>query len=134
MILALDSSVLLAIFKGEQSAARWLDILVKHVAVGELRICDVVASEIAAFFPKPAHFHQKLEQLNITLEGLNYEACYLSGSIFTEYRKAGGKRDRLIPDFMIGAHALVQADALIASDRGYFRAYFGKLKVIDLNE
>jgi hypothetical protein len=54
----------------------------------------------------------------------------LAGEIFKAYRRAGGPREHLIPDFLIGAHAQVQASQLAASDRGFLRRYFPKLKVI----
>ena len=46
------------------------------------------------------------------------------------YRHRGGGRDRMVADFLIGAHALMQCSALITRDAGFFRDYFKGLKVI----
>ena len=46
------------------------------------------------------------------------------------YRQRGGNRGRTVPDFLIGAHALLQCSALITRDAGFFRDYFKGLKVI----
>jgi hypothetical protein len=46
------------------------------------------------------------------------------------YRKAGGKRDRILADFLIGAHALHEADRLLTRDRGFYRLHFANLVIL----
>lgn len=58
------------------------------------------------------------------------EAEQLAGKIFRQYRRDGGPREHLVPDFLIGAHARRQADRIAAIDRGYLRRYFPGLKVV----
>ncbi len=41
------------------------------------------------------------------------------------------KQNRVVPDFLIGAHALVEGYTLLARDRGYYRGYFNTLTVIE---
>lgn len=70
------------------------------------------------------------EDLGIAFDPLVPEAALLAGETFHLHRKAGGPREHLIPDFLIGAHAQIQAGGIAAADRGYLRRYFSKLRVL----
>jgi predicted nucleic acid-binding protein len=130
MITAVDTSALIAIAKGEADAAGWTHLLAAARAAGELVVCDVVAAEYFALLLDEQKFADTLRALGIDFSPTSIEAARLAGGIFRTYRRQGGPRDHLLPDFLVGAHALKQADQIAAIDRGYLRRYFPRLKVL----
>jgi predicted nucleic acid-binding protein len=62
------------------------------------------------------------------------ESAILAGANFARHLSRGGKKGRIVADFLIGAHAQLHADRLIARDRGYLRDYFEELTVLDPSE
>jgi len=131
MISAVDSSVLLDVFlndptHGKQSAR----LLRDAYDAGGLIVSDIVYSEIASQFDNQQALDSALTQLNIRMTCSSRETAFLAGQKWWRYRKAGGKRTRLLADFVIGAHALVHAERLLTRDRGFFRTYFPELVVV----
>jgi predicted nucleic acid-binding protein len=131
---AIDSSVMWSIFKGESDARAWVDLLVAARRDSGLILCDVVYAEIAPIFRTFSELNERLEALGIEYDRIDPAAAFAAGQIFRRYRKDGGPRRHLIPDFLIGAHALVQAGRLAARDRGYLRPYFPQLSIITPEE
>lgn len=130
MITAVDTSAILAIFKREASAEAWLLCLAAAARKGPLVISEVVFAELAAFFVHLADLEQQLDNLAIDLLPSSRATLFKAGQIFTAYRRAGGARTTMVPDFLVGAHALVQADRLASVDRGYLRKHFVGLQLI----
>jgi predicted nucleic acid-binding protein len=130
VITAVDTSVLIAIAKGEPTGAQLLELLIVAGREGQLHICDIVAAEYAALLRDDALFRRTLAGLGIAYSPLALSAALLAGRLFRQYRDSGGPRERILPDFLIGAHASEQADRLATLDRGYYRRYFPKLKLL----
>jgi predicted nucleic acid-binding protein len=130
MITAVDTSVLIAVAKGEADAVVWANLLAAARGAGDLVICDVVAAEYFALLLDDQKFAGTLSGLGIDFSPTSMDASRLAGRIFRTYRRRGGPREHLLPDFLIGAHALQQADRIAAIDRGYLRRYFPRLKVL----
>jgi predicted nucleic acid-binding protein len=63
-------------------------------------------------------------------EDLPYDAAFLAGKAYVEYRERGGKRRSLLPDFLIGAHAAVAGYRMLTRDARRYRTYFPKLDLI----
>ena len=53
-----------------------------------------------------------------------------AGAAHHAYRCAGGTRERLLADFLIGAHAAIEAKPLITRDSRRYRSYFPELTLI----
>jgi predicted nucleic acid-binding protein len=129
MITAVDTSALLSIFAGEPDGPAWLSLLMAARREGPLVICETVAAEVAPEFESVQALGEALRKLGVRLEPSSLASAHLAGQVFLAYRKQGGPREHLVPDFLIAAHAQVQADQLAADDRGYLRRYFPGLRV-----
>ena len=112
MITAIDTSVLIAIAKGGSSATRWLSLLAESRAEGDLIIGEVVAAELFALLLDQEMFQATLVGLGIVFTPTSLEAAQLAGKIFRQYRREGGPREHLVPDFLVGAHAAGKPIAL----------------------
>ncbi|MSU54100.1 MAG: hypothetical protein CK538_01515 [Opitutia bacterium] len=130
MTTAVDSSVLWAIAKGEEDGSAWLEKLAECRAEGRLIVCDIVWAETRLAFPNATAHAGFFAQLGVHLDPSDGAVANLAGEIQDRYRKAGGKRLRLIADFLIGAHAAMRATRLATKDDGFFRAQFRKLSVV----
>lgn len=127
---AVDTSVLIAIAKGESGADAWVQLLAGQSARGDLIICEVVAAEFFALVHDEEIFSAVLQRLGIQFSPANLQAAQMAGRLFRRYRDEGGPREYLIPDFLIAAHALARGSHLAAIDRGYLRRYFPRLKIL----
>lgn len=130
MITAVDTSALLAILKGEPAGEAWIHFLAREAAQGPLVVCDIVLAELAPAFASAQEVMKAMADLSIDYLPTAPESAYLAGEVFRQYRRQGGPREHLIPDFLIGAHAHRQANQLAATDRGYLRRHFPRLKLI----
>ena len=132
MITAVDTSVLIDVFGadpkfGDASA----NMLRRCLNEGAIVACDVVWSETRAAFPSDSGFSEALRVLGIEFSSVSVVAANLAGANWKKYRAGGGRRERVMADFMIGAHATTQCDRLLTRDRGYYRKYFASLTVLE---
>lgn len=127
---AVDSSVLFDILKGAPGAQAAQTALEAALAQGSLCVCAVVVAELELYFSNEQDLNDFLQACQIDHGTLTIDAALEAARIMRGYARIKGPRERLAPDFHIGAHAMKQANALLATDAGFFRQYFEGLKVV----
>src|SRR5277367_652386 len=118
MITAFDTNVLLDILvPNEQFYEASASALQDAASEGSLVISDIVYAELCIYFHSQRECDGFLEGNEIRVQGLTREAHFLASRAWRTYRQQGGKRTRILADFLIGAHAQVQAARLVSRDR-----------------
>ncbi len=131
MVTAIDTSVLLDVLLNDaQHAAASIAALRRAAAEGSLVISETALAEIVPAL-KPWEIPQFLADWKLTFLPSTQAVAVLAGGMFRSYLENGGKRGRVVPDFLIAAHAQQLCDRLLARDRGYYRSYFTHLTLWD---
>ncbi|MBL9189139.1 MAG: type II toxin-antitoxin system VapC family toxin [Opitutaceae bacterium] len=127
---AIDTSILLDVLLPDpvhwQGSAAALKVARD---AGPLVICELVYAELATEFWTTHELYEELRQTGIKLEFLDARSAFRAGRLWKEYRLRGGPRSRIMTDFLIGTHALLQTDRLLTRDGGFYRDYFKGLTV-----
>lgn len=130
MILA-DTNVLLDVVTDDPAWADWAQ---HHLDGAKLRdrlaINDAVYAELSVRYARMEDLDAMLAAANIAIEPIPKSALFLAGKAFERYRKRGGTRTGVLPDFFIGAHAVVTGAPLITRDTSRYRSYFPAIRLI----
>jgi hypothetical protein len=126
-----DSNILLDIATRDPKWAAWSgQALAECAEHAVLVINPIIYAEVSIGF-------QSIEALNAALPiriyeraQLPWEAGFMAGKCFLDYRKRGGARTTPLPDFYIGAHAAIDGLALLTRDDARYRTYFPKVEIL----
>jgi predicted nucleic acid-binding protein len=111
-----DSSVLLDVFTEDPRWGDWsLAHLTRAAQRGALVLNAVVLAEIAPRFERVEVLQATLPSMAV-IEEIPIAAAFLAGHAHASYRQAGGRREAILPDFLIGAHAAVTGRPLLTRD------------------
>ena len=132
MITAVDTNVLLDVFGADPKFALVsADAMRRCLSEGALVATDVVWAETATVFRDAARFRDAMSKLPVLFLPMTEEAAVRAAEAWRRYRAGGGPRQRIAADFLIGAHAAVAAERLLTRDRGFYRRYFSRLRIVD---
>jgi predicted nucleic acid-binding protein len=126
-----DSNIILDIVTEDPNWFDWsADKLTEYAELTTLNINPIIYGEVSIGF-------EKIEELEAILPinvfhrlDLPWEVAFLAGKCFVQYRQKGGSRRSPLPDFYIGAHAVVANMILLTRDVNRYRTYFPTLELI----
>ena len=125
----LDSNILIDVWGSDDGSGWSSEAMVRCQREGDLIVNTVAWSEIA-----PTISLTRLEaygaELGIAKEQVPWDAAHAAGLAHSRYRRAGGMRERTLPDFLIGAHALAAGHRLLTRDPARYRSYFPELRIV----
>lgn len=130
-LVLVDSNVILDIVTADPVWCDWSSRRLAELAdTSELAINPIIYAEVSIGF-------ERIEELDDVLPvdcfrrlPLPWEAAFLAGKCFLRYRRQGGGRNSVLPDFYIGAHAAVAGLALLTRDVARYRSYFPRVKLL----
>lgn len=127
----IDTNIIIDVFGLETPFKDWSSrtILALKPDV-QFVLSPIVWAELAGMMASEDALAQTLSRLNPVREALPFPAAYQAGLAHQRYRRAGGLRERTLPDFLIGAHAAVRAHRLLTRDAARYRSYFPALDII----
>ena len=130
-MILVDTNILIDIFAEDPDwKDRSLVALRLASARDALAVNEVVYAELAPGFPDVAELDAALAALGIATARSPKAALFLAGHAFRNYRRRGGSRTGVLPDFFIGAQAAVEGAQLLTRDARRIRAYFPSVSII----
>ncbi len=130
-MLLVDTHVLVVVLQDDPQWAEWsMGQLRAQARIHELVINPVVYAELSLSFSSFEALDRVVATMELALHEIPRPALFLAGKAYLQYRRRGGSKAQLRPDFFIGAHAAVQGWALLTRDASRFRTYFPSLEVV----
>lgn len=126
-----DSNIVLDLISGNSTFGDWSRRKLEECAQnGRLVTNAVIFAESSATFSVWQDAARIFEELELVYEDIEKDVAHLAGSIHAEYRRKGGQRERTLPDFFVGAHAVISKSRILTRDMRRYRTYFPDVEII----
>jgi predicted nucleic acid-binding protein len=127
----LDANVILDVWDIDPMWHVWSSAQLRNMSLlYELAINPIIYAEISARFPTSTALDDKLADLGVLVVSIPRRAAFLAGKAYLQYRRYGGAKGNVLPDFFIGAHAAVLGCSLLTRDTRRYSTYFPSVRLI----
>ena len=127
----IDTNVLLDVLEERPQWSAWVLRQFRSLAEdGDLVINQIIYGEASVPYASLPEFDALLSSDVVKREDFPWEAGFVAGKVHKLYRGGGGLKVSTLPDFLIGAHALVKGYRVLTRDASRFRTYFPKVQLI----
>jgi predicted nucleic acid-binding protein len=126
-----DSNVIFDLLSSDAEWFGWsVDAIGTAAESARLVINPIIFAEVSIRYSRVEDVDEAVPRNMFDREPIPYEAAYFAGKIFVAYRRRGGTRTMVLPDFFVGAHAIVSGYRLLTRDPTRYRSYFPQLALI----
>lgn len=130
-MILVDTNILLDVATDDPAWAAWSQQQLETASLRDrLVINDVIYAELSIRYARIEAVDAFVAAARLDIQPLPRAALFLAGKVFQRYRRSGGTRTGVLPDFFIGAHAAVTGSALVTRDPRRYRSYFPSLELI----
>jgi predicted nucleic acid-binding protein len=130
-MLLVDTNVLVDVLQNDPQWADWsIGQLRAQAQLHELAINPVIYAELSLSFSTLEALDRAVATMELAMREVPRPALFLAGRAYLQYRRRGGAKAQVLPDFYIGAHAAVEGWSFLTRDASRFRTYFPSLEVI----
>jgi predicted nucleic acid-binding protein len=130
-MLLVDTNVLVDVLQNDPEWADWSIAQMRSQArLHALVINPVIYAEMSLSFSTIEALDEVVRTLALELREIPRPALFLAAKAFVQYRRRGGSKAQVLPDFFIGAHAAVEGWPLLTRDASRFQTYFPTLNVL----
>ena len=133
-MILVDTNILVDVVSDNPLWAEWSQRQLARASLqDELAINAIVYAELAVRYARIEELDAMILQAGLVMTEIPRPALFLAGKAFLRYRAAGGARTGVLPDFFLGAHALISQSVLITRDASRYRTYFPGIALIAPN-
>ncbi|MBT9489369.1 MAG: type II toxin-antitoxin system VapC family toxin [Rubrivivax sp.] len=126
-----DTNVLVDVLQNDPQWADWsIAQLRAQAQLQGLAINPVIYAEMSLSFSTLEALDDVVQTMDLALREIPRPALFLAAKAFAQYRRRGGSKAQVLPDFFIGAHAAVEGWPLLTRDASRFKTYFPTLQVL----
>jgi predicted nucleic acid-binding protein len=130
-MLLVDTNVLVDVLEDDPEWADWsIGQLRAQSKIHRLAINPVIYSELSLTFSTVEALDRAVADLGLTMIEIPRPALFLAGKAFIRYRRQGGKKNNVLADFFIGAHAAVSGHPILTRDTGRYVSSFSGVRLI----
>lgn len=130
-MLIVDTNVLLDVVEDDPDWAEWsIRRMRDYARIHELAINPVIYAELSVAFDAMEDVDAVVAELALRVLDIPRSALFLAGKAFVRYRRLGGVKTNVLPDFFIGAHAAVMGSPILTRDPRRYESYFPTVDVI----
>ena len=130
-MLLVDTNVLVDVLQNDPQWADWsISQMRAQANLHALVINPIIYAEVSLSFSTLEALDDVVGTLALELREIPRPALFLAAKAYSQYRRRGGSKLQVLPDFFIGAHAAVEGWPLLTRDASRFKTYFPTLEVL----